>query len=431
VGVVRVSGARALSVVAPLVRSAVPLADFPSHLLRRVALVDPRGGERLDQALAVVMRAPHSYTGEDVVELSCHGSPPLLRLVTELLIAGGARAAAPGEFTQRAFLNGRLDLAQAEAVALLIGARSTRAVRLAARALAGDLSRRLRSLRDVLLDAVAALEVVLDFPEDEPGGETGSAAGAIAAAREEAARLAGAARRGRVADGGVTVALVGPPNAGKSSLFNALLGRERAIVSPVPGTTRDVIDARIEIGGVPVCLLDTAGLGAPRDFVDAEGIRRSRQAIDTSDALILVLDGTLPADAAALAETAGTGTDRLVVLTKSDLRRGPLPDWATARVSSKTGDGIDVLMKRLEAIVAARAAEGNGEDALLVSLRQSELLDALAAALETAARHLDAAPVEVVLLDLRAGLNHLAALLGEEVGDAVLDRIFSTFCIGK
>jgi tRNA modification GTPase len=294
--VIRVSGPDAVAIVAPLLRSSLPLAAFPSHALRRVGIVDAKSGERVDEALCVVMQAPRSYTGEDVVELSCHGSPALLRLVTQWIVAGGARLATPGEFTRRAFLNGRIDLAQAEAVALLIGARTDRAVALAARALAGGLADRVRGARDTLVEVVAGLEVVLDFPDERLDHDPEAARAAIARRRVEVDGWLAAARHGRVVHEGITVALIGPPNAGKSSLLNALLGRDRAIVSPIPGTTRDVVEGTIAIAGVPVRLLDTAGLEVPRDALEAEGIRRSHRAIEESDLLLVVMDASISPD---------------------------------------------------------------------------------------------------------------------------------------
>src|SRR2546426_7723041 len=218
IGVIRVSGPDAIAIVAPLLRTAIPLEAFPSHRLRRVAIVDAKSGERVDEALCTVMRSPRSYTAEDVVELSCHGSPALLRLVTLSIVAGGARLAAPGEFTRRAFLNGRLDLARAEAVALMIGARTDRAVALAARALAGGFSDQVRALRDELVDLIAGLEVTLDFPEERVGLDVEAARVIVTRLRAEVERWLAAARHGRVVHDGVTVALVGPPNAGQSSL---------------------------------------------------------------------------------------------------------------------------------------------------------------------------------------------------------------------
>jgi tRNA modification GTPase len=404
------------------------LHEQPSHTQRHVVIVDPTTGERLDDALCSVMRAPRSYTGEDVVELSCHGSPALLRLVVERLCAQGARLAAPGEFTRRAFVNGRLDLAQAEAVALLISARTERAVVLAARGVAGELGHRLRGVRERLLDLVAGLEVTLDFPEDGVGTEPRAAAAAVQALVAEVAALREGARRGRVVHDGVTVALVGAPNAGKSSLLNALVGRERAIVSPIAGTTRDVIEATIELRGIPIRLLDTAGIGTPRDAVEAEGIRRSRAAIEESDLLLVVVDGNCPLPREVLEETATR--PRILVRAKSDLRIDP----SAARiddaigVSSLTGAGLDVLTERIGRTVATRS-DGGGE--LMASLRHIEGLGALERALVAAERSLKDAPVEVALVDFGQALTEVSSLLGVEVGDAVLDRIFETFCLGK
>ena len=431
IGVIRLSGPAALATAASVLRSSVPLEELPSHTARRVAVVDPVTGARADQALCVVMRAPRSYTGEDVVELSCHGSPALLKMVMRWLIACGARLAAPGEFTRRAFLNGRLDLAQAEAVALLIGARTERAVALAARALAGGLSERVRALREDLLDAVAGLEVTLDFPDEHAGLDVEKARHVVVRLRSDAERWAADARQARVVHDGLAVALVGPPNAGKSSLLNALLGHERAIVAPTPGTTRDVVESTLAIEGVPVRLLDTAGLGRPRDPVEAEGMRRSRRAIEESDLLLVVLDGRLEPDARVLAETANRA--RILVRAKSDL--SPHPAAAAlgdaVAVSALTGDGLDALARRLGDEVGRRAAALGDEGGIVASLRQLELLDALARALAAAEEALARVPLEAALVDLREALAYASAILGIEVGDAVLDRIFSAFCLGK
>jgi tRNA modification GTPase len=374
------------------------------------------------------MRAPRSYTGEDVVELSCHGSPALLRAVLERLCAQGARLAAPGEFTRRAFVNGRLDLAQAEAVALLISARTERAVMLAARGVAGELGRRLHGVRERLLDLVAGLEVTLDFPEDGVGTEPPAAADAVRALIAEIATLRERARRGRVVHDGVTVALVGAPNAGKSSLLNALVGRERAIVSPIAGTTRDVIEATIELRGIPIRLLDTAGIASPRDALEAEGISRSRGAIEESDLLLVVIDGSAALSRDVLDETAAR--PRIVVRAKSDLGIDPSAGLLEdpLDVSSLTGAGLDVLSDRIARMIAT-GSEGGGE--VMASLRQIDGLDALERALAAAERSLKDAPVEVALVDFAQALTEVSALLGVEVGDAVLDRIFETFCLGK
>jgi tRNA modification GTPase len=430
IGVVRVSGPAALEVVAPLLPEAAT-ATRPSHTVRAVRLFDPRTAELLDTSLCAVMRAPRSYTGEDVVELSCHGSPALLRTVVEAIVAQGARLAEPGEFTRRAYLNGRLDLAQAEAVALLIAARTERAVTLAARSLAGGLSEPLRAVRETLIEVIAGLEVALDFPDDAVGFGIDAAAPRIAALRDAVERLLAAARHGRVVHEGVTIAVVGAPNAGKSTLFNALLGRERAIVSAVAGTTRDVVEATIALAGIPVRLLDTAGLGLPQDPIDAESMRRTRLAMEESDALLVVIDATAAPDIALLEESAGR--PRVVALAKSDLPAHPATtDLADAvAVCALTGSGLDSLLKRLTDEVHARAADAGDEAGIVASLRQVELLAGLAATLRAAESALAAAPVEAALVDLRDALEHVASLLGVAVADDVLDRIFSTFCVGK
>jgi len=421
------SGPRATAIAAAVVHGRTPLCEQPSHTQRLTVVVDPTTGERLDDALCVVMRAPRSYTGEDVVEISCHGSPALLRALLQILVAHGARLAEPGEFTRRAFLNGRLELAQAEAVALLISARTERAVKLAARGVAGELGRRLHALRDRLLDLVAGLEVTLDFPEDGVGTEPSAAASAVQALVAEVATLREGARRGRLVHEGMTVAIVGAPNAGKSSLLNALVGRERAIVSPVAGTTRDVIEATLDLGGIPVRLLDTAGIGTPRDSLEAEGMKRTRSAIDDSDLLIVVVDGTAAVPHDLLEET--RNRPRLIVRSKSDLG-GPLAAVVTDAipVSARTGTGLDLLTARIEQAAGAGSDSG---DELMASLRQIEALAALERALVTAEQSLKDAPLEVSLVDFREALTTLSALLGLDVGEAVLDRIFATFCLGK
>jgi len=431
VGIIRVSGADAVAIVAPLLDAASPLAAFPSHALRRVGVVDPKSGARVDTALCAVMRAPRSYTGEDVVELSCHGSPALLRMILLWLVAGGARLAAPGEFTRRAFLNGRLDLAQAEAVALMIGARTDRAVALAARALAGGLSDQVRSLQGRLVEVIAGLEVTLDFPEEGVGHDLGEARIAVGELRKEAEGWLEGARQGRVVHGGLTVALVGPPNAGKSSLLNALVGQDRAIVSDVPGTTRDVVEGAIVLAGVPVRLLDTAGIETPRDVIEAEGIRRSRRAMDESEILLVVLDRSVEPDRRVLIETKGRA--RVLILAKSDLsaHRAAAALTGTQVVSVITGEGMEALRERLTREVERRAGASGDEDGIVASVRQIELLESLRSQLVAAETGLAEAPLEAALVDLNGALASAGRILGVDVSDAVLDRIFSSFCLGK
>jgi tRNA modification GTPase len=400
-------------------------------VLTRVAVVDPRTEQRLDDALCIVMPAPRSFTGEDVVEIHAHGGAVLLRVIVERLREAGARLAEPGEFTRRAFLNGRIDLARAEAVALMIGARTERAVRLAARALDGRFMREVERLRERLLDVVASLEVRLDFPDDDQGVTGADTAQAVQALAAEAARWRDVARHGRIVHDGATVAIVGAPNAGKSSLLNALLGSERAIVSPTPGTTRDVVEGTIAVRGVPVRLLDTAGIGTTTDPIEAEGVRRTREAIKESHLLLAVVDGSVPPDPAFIAETARH--QRIVVCAKSDLPRHPatreIPDPIV--VSARTGAGIELLRERLAVAIGDGVAEDGDEGGVVPSVRQLDLLDCLVGALGRAAVALREAPVEAALVDLDEGLRAAGDILGIGIGDAVLDRIFATFCVGK
>ena len=418
-----------MAIAEVLVSDAGRISALPSRQLTRVSLIDADGAP-LDEALCVVMRGPRSYTGEDVVELSCHGSPAVLRAVMSRLCAAGARLADPGEFTRRAFLNGRIDLARAEAVALLVSARTERAARLAARALSrfGDEAAR---LRDALIDLVAGLEVRLDFPEDTVGLPEMKAADIAMGLADTVDAWRRAGELGRVVHEGLCIALVGAPNAGKSTLMNALVGQERAIVSSVPGTTRDVVESTIVISGVPVRLLDTAGLGEPRDAIDAEAMRRTRKAIDASDFAVVVIDTSAAMDETALSATASK--ERVVVGAKSDLPSHPamrrLAD--AVRVSAMEGTGLDALRQRLQEFVRARAGEDGDEGELVVSLRQRELLSSLSDALRRGARMSSGAPLELALVDFRDALAYASELLGVGVGDVVLDRVFASFCLGK
>lgn len=429
---VRVSGPDALIIAGTLVRKPAVLEAQPSHTVRRVQLVDGDSGNLIDDALCTVMRGPRSYTGEDVVELSCHGSPPLLAMVVERLRRAGARLAGPGEFTRRAFVNGRLDLGRAEAVALMIGARTERSVKLAARARQGDLGDRITALREALLDLVGGLEVSLDFPDEHVGIDVDAARGSVQQLTHEVDAIVVAAQRGRLVQDGVTIAIVGRPNAGKSSLLNALLGRDQAIVAPTPGTTRDVVEGALVIGGVPARLLDTAGLAPAADAIEAEGMRRSRRALDESDIAVLVVDGSAaPAPNEASADL--TGRRVIVVRSKSDLPQHPEahgPRDAIA-VSAVTGAGLSALFQRIGEELAELVGAENEEGQIATSLRQREGLERIQHALRSATMALAGMPLEVALVDFRQALLAASALLGVELGDAVLDRIFSTFCVGK
>lgn len=392
-------------------------------------MIDPASGELIDEALCTVMRGPRSYTGEDVVEISCHGSPVVLRRVLSLLRARGVRLAEPGEFTRRAYENGRLDLAQAEAVVALIGARTERAAALAVRSLSGGLSERLARVRERLLDLVAGLEVALDFPDEHVGLEGIDAAKTATELAEDVEGLLHAVGDGRIIQEGLTVVIVGAANAGKSSLLNRLLESDRAIVSPTPGTTRDVIEGWLTVDGVPVRLIDTAGLGETSDPIEAEGMRRAMQVAERSDLALVVVDGHRPELAASLPALAS----QMTVINKADLPQDPTTAGVEGlRVSALTGQGIDALSEALRAWVGGRLSSDAEEAGLTASVRQIAELESLRESLGRGSAALAAdVPIEAALVDLRAAMRHARAVVGADLPEIVLDRIFSTFCLGK
>ncbi|MBN1825082.1 MAG: tRNA uridine-5-carboxymethylaminomethyl(34) synthesis GTPase MnmE [Candidatus Eisenbacteria bacterium] len=433
--VVRVSGPAAIRIADAVFRG----RTAPSRARPRTALhgkIVDEGERPIDEALLILFPAPRSYTGEDVVEISCHGGPWPVRAVVERLIRAGARAAAPGEFTRRAFRNGRIDLAQAESVADLVRARTEGAARTALRQLGGELSGALRAMRGRAVDLLARVEADLDFADEErfPAYDREEARRIVEEVRREAERLAGEGERGRVLVEGVGAALVGRPNSGKSTLFNALLGEERAIVSPEPGTTRDLLEGEAAIGGLLFRLSDTAGMREAPGAVEEEGVRRARRRSGESDVRIVVLDRSEPLtdeDMRVLAETAGAA--RVVALTKSDLpdRAGPPPlieGERAVNVSGLTGDGVEDLRAALLAAVEGEETAKIG-DAVISGVRHLEAVRAAERALSRALQSIDRG--ELLAEDLREAASQIGSILGEGTREEVLDRIFQRFCIGK
>ncbi|MCX5960157.1 MAG: tRNA uridine-5-carboxymethylaminomethyl(34) synthesis GTPase MnmE [Cyanobacteria bacterium] len=438
VAIVRLSGPRAEAIGRRLFQ--VPgQQEWASHRVLYGHVVDPGSGERLDEALLLLMRAPRSFTRENVVEFHCHGGLVAVRRVLELVLAAGARLAAAGEFSQRAFLNGRLDLTRAEALMELVAARSRRAAQLAMAGLDGGLQRRIGALRERLLDQLAELEARVDFEEDLPPLDPLAVRAELEAVHGELAALVVEARQGEVLREGLRVAIVGRPNVGKSSLLNRLSRRERAIVTDLPGTTRDLLESELVLEGVPLTLLDTAGIRATTDPVELLGIERSRGALAAADAVLLLFDLSAgwTAEDEALQALVPAGVPLLRVGNKADLLDA---DTATATpglpagaadlaISAHTGAGAEALGPLLLRRCGLQDLQGI---AVALNQRQRELAATAAQGLERSLAAADAGlPWDFWTIDLRDAARSLGAITGEEVSEAVLDRVFSRFCIGK
>ncbi|MBF1693727.1 tRNA uridine-5-carboxymethylaminomethyl(34) synthesis GTPase MnmE [Selenomonas sp.] len=442
IGIIRVSGGNALGVARRVFRPAAggTLGDIVPYTARYGHIV-AADGTVIDECILLYMRAPHSYTGEDTAELQCHGGTVVLREVLLRTWEAGARPAEAGEFTKRAFLHGRLDLARAEGVMELIAAKSTRAAHAARERLAGAFSHAVTDIRTQILGAVAHIEAGIDFPEDDiPAASAERLAAEIDAASAAVRRLPAGADTGRILREGVKTVIVGRPNVGKSSLLNALLGMERAIVTDVPGTTRDIIEEEISVAGIPLRLLDTAGLRAAEDAVEQIGVARTEQHLTDAELILAVFDASEPLtaeDHALLTRLSSASADIIILCSKED-RPSVLSaaDFSAVaapvlRISAQEGTGLDALREEIAAHIVRR--EGDLSDGALPNkereieaLRRAETH--LTAAAETLAADLG---TDFVSIDLRAAYDALGEILGETVDTDLIDRIFSEFCIGK
>ncbi len=437
IAIIRVSGPDALTVGDSVFTSANGHAStFPSHTVHYGAV--GINGNKIDTVMLTVMHAPRTYTGDHTVEINCHGGILTARHILGLCLANGARLAEPGEFTRRAFLAGKLDLTQAEAVMDLITAKTDRAQAAAQRALDGALSSRVNLAREELLQVLAHLEAYIDFPEDDIAPETmDKLGGQLATVTTALQRLLETSREGRIMRHGVSVALIGRPNAGKSSLMNALLGHDRAIVTEVPGTTRDTIDEFCSIGGVPVCLTDTAGIREANETVERIGVERSRKSLATSDLLLHVIDGSVDyhRDDTHIA-THYADRPVIVVINKSDLTEcvclpSGVAELLPVRVSATTGMGLDDLRNRLLDKFHLGLA-GNAANEVHVNERHARALRVALDHLGEAAAELKRAePPEIVSQHLRFALDAMGEIVGKTTTEDILDKIFSQFCIGK
>jgi tRNA modification GTPase len=457
IGVVRLAGGMAFGIAGPMLRlkhELVPgravfgelveprgeAAELPSAGQRGASVPTQNLPTRIDEVVVTCFARPHSYTTDDMVEISAHGSPVVLRHMVELCVAAGARLAEPGEFTMRAFLNGRIDLTQAEAVRDLIDSQTLYQAKVAAQQLDGALSRRLQPIKQKLVELIAVLEAGIDFAEDDVSVMPDATILAhIAAVRVPLEQLSASFAYGKIVHEGLTLAIVGRPNVGKSSLFNRLVERERAIVTATPGTTRDLVSETVAIGGIPVKLVDTAGIRDALDEMEAMGIQKSMEALADADLVLVVVDAS-QAETEEDAELLGQAKNRPVIVVGNKCDLGAAGPWLEARgqnvsTSAITGEGIAELRAEILRHVGGEAGTNFGaqtESGFLTNVRHHGLiqdsLGALAAAKNAVSERV---PHEMLLLDLYSALRPLDAITGATTTDDILNLIFSTFCIGK
>ncbi len=438
IGIIRVSGELAYAIGTTFFKP-VRNGGFESHRFYFGSIVDFQSGETVDEAMAVLMRSPRSYTREDVLELHCHGGMLVVERVLDLALRAGARLAEPGEFTRRAYLNGRIDLLQAEAVMDIISAKTDAALRLAQNQRSGSLSLRISESRNLLLRALALVEAYIDFPEEDLGSEDiASIHNIVSEAHDLISRLVVGFDEGRIIREGISVLITGKPNAGKSSLLNRLLNENRAIVTHLPGTTRDVIEETLNLGGLAVRLLDTAGIRRTEDMIEQEGINRALDRISESDMVLFVLDESRPFDGEdQLILDAVQGSSVIVVINKCDMP-GLLKLPASfdilekVRISAASGEGVEQLKDIIRSHFLSRQTIDNRE---FVTISRSRHRDVLISAGQSLRRFADGLKsgltLEVLAIELRDALTSIGSVTGQVASDDILDLIFSSFCIGK
>ena len=434
IAVIRISGCEAIANVSRLLHSSIN--GQPSHTACLRTLYDA-DGRRIDQALLLVMRPPRSFTGEETVEIQCHGGHLVAQRILEALFQNGVRPAQGGEFSLRAFLNGKMDLAQAEAIQALIGAKNEEAAQVAEDQLAGRLSEKIRSFQQKATELAALFEAWVDFPEEDLGFTTFEAAEeAVRTLASQIDALLATYHSGQVVYNGVTLCILGAPNVGKSSLMNRLLGKDRAIVSPIAGTTRDLVEEDLLLNGLHCRVVDTAGIRKTDEAVEEEGVRRSRQAMGRADVVLALLDASRPDDPEMLLPLQEPSKERtILVWNKIDLAAGrPLSSHgypSVVETSATTGDGMDALMLAIDRLIWS-AGTPKRDEVLLTSLRHKEALTRAREALNRVADGLKGSlSPEFIALEMRDVLLALGSILGANITEDVLNAIFSKFCIGK
>lgn len=442
VGIIRVSGSAAESIARRIFRPSKTNCSWESHRLYHGDIIASASDSQtaIDEVLVALMRAPHSFTGEDVLEINCHGSPVIMQAILSELMRLGCRPAKPGEFSQRAFLNGRIDLSQAEALATLVSARAEKSSAIGLAQLKGALGTEIESLRLLLIEAVALTEAAIDFTEDVSSGEAPEILPQLDTLAKRLNLLLDSYRKAKIYTEGLNVVITGKPNVGKSSLLNALTGRKRAIVTDIPGTTRDLITDTININGIPVNITDTAGIRKPLDIIEKAGIDLALENLSQADFIIVLLDGSNPLTEEDTKIIEGIpAKNNIIAINKTDLppawepgKTTKLPPNAgTLSISAKFGSGIDELKNVLVADIAASEKENTGT-VMINNLRHKNALERTLDNIRKAKENLacDISP-EFIALDLREALDNLDEITGRKITDEILDKIFSTFCIGK
>ena len=441
IGIVRISGPLAEKVATRLFRPKKEAARLKSHHLYYGEIVDPESGKPLDEVLLTLMRKPKTYTREDVVEINCHGGYLVLRRVLEAVLGQGVRLAQPGEFTKRAFLNGRIDLSQAEAVIDVIRAKTEKSLKMANQQLRGNLSHEIEALRARVIRSLALVEALIDFPDEEIELDEDVIRGDLEEGQRRVRELIESYEEGRIYRDGVSVSIAGKTNVGKSSLLNILLRENRAIVTPIPGTTRDVIEEVVNIHEIPIRLVDTAGIKRASNPIEREGVRLAKGKVAEADMVILVIDGSRSLDKydwEIIDEV--REKKKVVALNKRDLPikismeqiQRALPNTRTVKISALKNQGIDKLK---ESIYSTLTRDGIGPDTgevLIVNARHKKALEGSLQCLWRAKEGMEKkVPIEFVALELRSCLDHLGEIGGETTTEEVLEYIFNQFCIGK
>lgn len=438
IGIIRVSGELA-SVIGTALFKPVRNGGFESHRFYFGSIVDIQSGDLVDEAMVVLMRAPRSYTREDVLELHCHGGMLVVERVLALTLRAGARLAEPGEFTRRAFLNGRIDLVQAEAVMDIISAKTDAALRLAQHQRSGALSLRISETRDLLLRALALIEAYIDFPDEDLGSaDIATISSLVSDARAGISQLVSSFDEGRLIREGISVLITGKPNVGKSSLLNRLINENRAIVTHLPGTTRDIIEVTLNLGGLAVRLLDSAGIRYTEDLIEQEGINRAMDRISESDMVLFVLDGSRPFDREdQLIFDALQDSSVIAVVNKSDVScMLELPESFDSvtqlRISAASGDGVDLLKETIRSRFLNKHTLDNREFVTISRTRHRDVLYSADLSLQQFMSGLASGlSLELLAIELREALGFIGSVTGQVANDDVLDLIFSSFCIGK